>query len=74
MVKNKNELSFLILFNFIVKKYLGFDIEKMGFFPYDTNIGRSLKDSCVYYNVTDDENRGCFIDIVNRIVKLNDHK
>jgi flagellar biosynthesis protein FlhG len=73
MVQQKNELSFLVLLSFIVKKYLGFHIEKIGFFPYDTTISKALKEGAIYYNVTSNENRECFLDILNKINRLNVH-
>ena len=71
MIRKKNELTFFILFNFIVKKYLGFNVEKIGFFPYDTGISESLKKGQIYYNMTSDEKKECFIDIVNKIKLIN---
>jgi flagellar biosynthesis protein FlhG len=67
MIKKKNELSYFVLFDFIVRKYLGFNIEKIGFFPYDSFISKSLKDGNIYYDVVSEDKRGCFIDIINKI-------
>jgi flagellar biosynthesis protein FlhG len=74
MVKQKDELTFLILFNVIVKKYLGFNIEKIGFFPYDTSISRILKMSSIYYNEATRDNIECLEDIVSKIQEISERR
>jgi flagellar biosynthesis protein FlhG len=70
MIKKKDELNYFILFDFIVKKYLGFNVEKIGFFPYDSLISKSLKDGNIYYDIISEDKRECFIDIINKIKAL----
>lgn len=69
MIKKRNELNFFFLLDFIVNKYLGFHIEKLGFIPYDNFVGESLKTQKVYYSNASAIYRSCFDDLLNVIIR-----
>ena len=71
MLRDKNELNFFILFSDVVKKYLSIKIEKLGFLPYDINVGKILRKQLPYYICASNaEYKTCFDDIRNNILNL----
>ncbi|MDY6820209.1 MAG: AAA family ATPase [Deferribacterota bacterium] len=70
MVKNGNELDFLLLFDYIAKKYLGFSVDKLGFIPYDKKVSDSIKKGLFYFKNADKEYKDCFNDLKTNMISL----
>lgn len=69
MVRTRKELNVFYGFENVTKKYLGINIEKLGFMPYDINVSESIKLMKPYYinNVKSDVAK-CIDDIRSHII------
>ncbi|MCD8552347.1 P-loop NTPase [Seleniivibrio sp.] len=69
MVRTRKELNVFYGFESVTKKYLGIDIEKLGFMPYDISVSESIKLMRPYYinNMRSDMAK-CIDDIRSHII------
>lgn len=69
LVRTRKELNVFYGFENVTKKYLGINIEKLGFMPYDINVSESIKLMQPYYinNVKSDVAK-CLDDIRSHII------
>lgn len=69
MVRTRKELNVFYGFESVTKKYLGIDIEKLGFMPYDISVSESIKLMKPYYinNMKSDVAK-CLDDIRSHII------
>ncbi|MGE4268625.1 MAG: P-loop NTPase [Deferribacterales bacterium] len=69
MVRTRKELNVFYGFESVTKKYLGIDIEKLGFMPYDISVSESIKLMRPYYinNMRSDVAK-CIDDIRSHII------
>lgn len=69
LVRTRKELNVFYGFETVTKKYLGIDIEKLGFMPYDISVSESIKLMKPYYinNMKSDVAK-CLDDIRSHII------
>jgi len=69
LIKTRKELNVFYGFESITKKYLGINIEKLGFIPYDISVSESIKLIKPYYlnNMKSDVSK-CIDDIRSHII------
>lgn len=69
LIKNRKELNVFYGFESVAKKYLGINIEKLGFLPYDISVSESIKLLKPYYknNMKSDVAK-CLDDIRSHII------
>lgn len=69
LIKTRKELNVFYGFESVTKKYLGINIEKLGFMPYDISVSESIKLMKPYYlnNIKSDVSR-CLDDIRSHII------